>query len=615
MSKRGLIQIVVFVGICLFSFIGVFLLDTDNPQRLHNEKYFENLKAECISVLKSHNNIGAKQDQDIQDRKEIGPLPEGKFISSYHQEGTGVYESPYYYKYESTDPYTAIESYYDYYGNLRYRYTTKYERRTHWATAYKDVPYPYSIVLTIYDISEQMTLFESEDSLSQRMMKEFETKIVEYNHWRFDPIEYKEEAWHRNYGKFYVNRLDALSYETKSQDGIKTLRSIYFANKKAYVLEVKSNYDTTKLANNYLANLTTLDLYSYNSNLIIKIFACILFASLLIIIFVYLNNSIYWKMPIINNHAKRLFKYSLYMSFINLFVTIFVFYWLFTNDDYQLDCFSLNCIDLKILAYLLIATLVIMDLLICTSLYAKQKKEYRYDYLIQDNWQLYFDKRLDNVQEKKTLVSFLYYPLFILGPLPLGILSLVYVIPFGLIILIAVEIRHIYRWINNDVTSDAPATDIFLDYYVVLDLKREASPDEVEKASNSAMARYNSANGNPLYGKEYFNRVQEAFAVLSSTNQLRPDYDEEYETYKASNSECYSFSNKQLEKEILSIRNKLYNVKPIRSKRTINIVIVSFAFLIVITFIILRLLDFIPPIWEDNSYTRISGRFAGKSAY
>ena len=140
-----------------------------------------------------------------------------------------------------------------------------------------------------------------------------------------------------------------------------------------------------------------------------------------------------------------------------------------------------------------------------------------------------------------------------------------------------------------------------MDYYVALDLKKDANKEEIEKAFNSAMAKYNSADGNPLYGKPFYYEIQEAYAVLGSINQLRPEYDKEYEAYKASNSTSYSYSNKQLENEILNIRNKLYKIKSKGSNRTINIIVVSFVLFFVIAFVLLRLTEVIPPLWESNS--------------
>ena len=435
------------------------------------------------------------------------------------------------------------------------------------------------------------------------MINEFEAKVSEYKNWKFLPIEVKSETIRENCKDYYKEKIPALSYVTESQDGIKTIRSIYFANEKAYFLEVRANHNTTEQANIFLRNITTSNLSKYNNAVVTKALLFLLFSLILAFYFVYLRNKRTEKLPIVNKHAKSLLRYSFNMTLLNVLIYFFVFYKLFTNADYQFVYYNHSYVDLRALAYLTIATIVFMNLLICTFLYAKQKNEYRYDYLIPDQMQSYYDSRLDSSQEKKALVSMLYYPLFILGPLPLGILCLIYVIPFAIIIFISLEIRHLYRWINKDSNMVIQDKNEFMDYYVVLDLKKESDKDEIEKAFNSAMAKYNSADGNPLYGKQFYYEIQEAYAVLGSTNQLRPEYDKEYEAYKASNNTSYSYSNKQLENEILNIRNKLYKVKSGKSSRNINIIIVSFGLLLIVTFIVLRLSEVIPPLWESNSYS------------
>lgn len=593
--------IIVFFVLCASSYWSAKTLIEDNPKRLLYNRLFDYQVEEDFGILRESPGLGEKQNADSPDRKEIGPMPAGTFISAYTKEGTLLYDEPYKYKYNIDDPYWVQEPYYDRYGFLQYRTVTKYNRKTYWGTSYRQKECKFVRNFSIYDISDKISLFENRDSAYKRMIKEFEAKVSEYKNWKFSPIDYKSETIKKHCKEYYKGGINALSYNTESQDGIKTIRSIYFANEKAYVLEVKANHNTTEQANKFLTNVTTSDLSKYNNSVVIKILFCLLLSLVLAFVFVYLRNKRYKSLPTINKHAKSLLKYSFYMTLLNIFIILFIFYSLFTNEDYQFVYYDRSYVDLRSLAYLTIATLVLMDLLICTYLYAKQKKDYQYDYLIQDQMQPYYDSRLDNPQEKKALVSLLYYPLFILGPMPLGILSLIYVIPFAIIIFILLELRHLYRWINKDSATIDQDRKEFMDYYVALDLKKDANKEEIEKAFNSAMAKYNSADGNPLYGKPFYYEIQEAYAVLGSINQLRPEYDKEYEAYKASNSTSYSYSNKQLGNEILNIRNKLYKIKSKGSNRTINIIVVSFVLFFVVAFVLLRLTEVIPPLWESNS--------------
>ena len=280
------------------------------------------------------------------------------------------------------------------------------------------------------------------------------------------------------------------------------------------------------------------------------------------------------------------------MSIMNLLIVLYLSWKLYYTCDNRVFILDNYWYDIKVIRTALclsMATLVIMDLLICTYLYIKSKEEYRYDYLISDKVSSYLGSRLDEEKEKKTLLSFLYYPVFLVGVIPLGISILVYAIPFAVITLILLEARCLYRWINKDSIVPNGDRNRFLDYYVILDLRTDATKDDIDRAFNAAMAKHNSAAGNPLYGKQFYNEVQEAYAILSSTNQLRLDYDKEYESYKSEASVTYHYKNKQLDNAIMNIRHRLNGDKPVQKKRKINIIIVSFVILLIAAFTTLRL--------------------------
>ena len=80
-------------------------------------------------------------------------------------------------------------------------------------------------------------------------------------------------------------------------------------------------------------------------------------------------------------------------------------------------------------------------------------------------------------------------------------------------------------------------------------------------------------------------------------------------------SEIIIGNHKQLENEILNIRNKLYKVKSKGRSLTINIIIVSFVILIVVGFIVLRLAEVIPPLWESSGYSGGSRWSGGDFGY
>jgi hypothetical protein len=146
-----------------------------------------------------------------------------------------------------------------------------------------------------------------------------------------------------------------------------------------------------------------------------------------------------------------------------------------------------------------------------------------------------------------------------------------------------------------------PDSLLFLDYYVILDLKENADKSDIENAFNSAMSKYNSANGNPLYGRQYYNNIQEAYAILSSSNKLRPAYDKEYDNYKSGNAINYIYIDKHLENEIKKIRTMLYKSKNNKRELNINIVLFSFFILLITTYVVLMLTNVLPPLWENEN--------------
>ncbi|MBR5061422.1 MAG: DnaJ domain-containing protein [Prevotella sp.] len=550
-SKITYILVILFIGVVVSSYLVTKALLYENPIRIYSKQHFIFFEDEQISVLKDSPIIGEKQNEDITDRREIGPLPDGKFISAYVVEGKDYFDEPY------------------------------------WGMRYVRITYKYKRNFSVYDISNQMSFFENEDSAYHRFLNDFESKLSTYKKWRFNPFDNKSDLIKKQFGVYYKKRSDAITYETISQDGINTLRSVYFANKKAYVLEIQSKYKRIRYANVFLSNLTTFNLLNYNKTAVNKIISGFIAFFLFAILLVYICIRHYQRIPIRNLLARKIGKFAFSMTVINVIIVLWIAIKLFWGSNYLLFYSENKYVDLSIVLCLTMATLVFMDLHIFPYLYIKSKKEYQYDFLIHEGLRSYFDSRLDNQQEKKALVSFLYYPLYILGSMPFGIIILIYVLPFALILFVVLEARHLYRWINKDAIPENIKNDSFMDYYVILDLKKEATKDEIDKAFNSAVAKHNSSERNSLYGKEYYCEIQEAFAVLNSTNQLRPEYDKEYERYKNSNDIKYSYINKLLEKEINNIRSKIYNKKPRYKNINVNIVFFSFIILSISAFIYL----------------------------
>lgn len=574
---KTLIQLVLFLCICALAYWDVTSLFKDNPVRLRNIRVFKTYDDETFSIIKGKISLGERTVIEEPDRKEMGPLPGGRFVSAFIKEGIDTYDQPYFHS------------------------PIVLENVTHWATGYRPVEFKYTTNFSVYDISNQISLFEREDTVYYRIMKDLKSRVTEYKNWSFNPLSRKARSILK-FKEMYKGRGNVLTYVTYSQDGIATVRSVFFANKKAYVLEIQSRHNLLELANAHLANITTIDIKAFNENVLFRIVLLPILICVLAIIFIVIYIKPYRNNTIKNKYANTLYQWAIWMTVVNVIIMVLITIRSISNDDFQFVYYGKKCIYLDVVGYVTMVTLVVMSLLFCPYLDRKRKEDYKFDYLIPYKLQSYIDSRMDNVQERKALVSLICYPLFLLGVMPFGIFILAYIIPLTLILLLLLEIRYLYRWIGNDnSSSNTMKAQSFLDYYMLLDLKRNANKNEIEMAFNSAMSKHNYANGNSLYGKQFYNEIQEAYAVLSSANQLRPEYDEEYDRYKSTNEVSYEFANKQLEREIDLIRSRLYGYKKSNeNSKKINTVYMSFILLLLSIFVALRIAGVIPPLWGET---------------
>lgn len=90
-------QYIIFFALCASLFWSTSTLIDDNPKRLLYNSLFDYQQKEDFEILRESSGLGDKQETDFPDRKEIGPMPEGIFISAYTKEGTGNYDEPYKY--------------------------------------------------------------------------------------------------------------------------------------------------------------------------------------------------------------------------------------------------------------------------------------------------------------------------------------------------------------------------------------------------------------------------------------------------------------------------------------------------------------------------------------
>lgn len=534
-------------GLCFFSLTFIILLFFVSPLSIHNLKYFHKIDGTDIYTLPK-GKITTRTTPVLNDRR--GPIPHGVFLY-------------------------AIE------GNTEV--VTDYEYWTNYPPNTESVPYS----ISVYDVSSYIETFPDKESY-KHLLENFDKRLQGY--YDFDLMLRKNPAWHKWYGSFYKFRYTGATsyffYDAKTKEH--GTRTVFFAKKKAYILEVKGAEYTCDLATDNIINqTTTLPLNDYT----IRILLGILLSFTLTILCFGSILGFYrkkYKADIINKTANKLIKYSTYMTIISgvLLLLISVLHTLNVGDNpYYPDVPSTLCI-VSLISVLLNVTFVI------PYIYTRSCNSDKYDYLIPEKISKWMDKKLTDEREKRSLVALFFYPLYTGLPLPLGIGIFGYIIPFGVILYLSIQIRSLSGWIKAENKQGIDKKNVFCDYYVLLNLTFEATQEDIDKAFNAHLAKYNADSNNPLYGKDYLSELREAYAVLSSSNQLRPQYDNEYQLYKQSNLVNYEFENKQLEMSIKKIRTKLYGTS--KTKKTLNVITLSFLILWMLVFIVLCIFDVIP---------------------
>lgn len=533
----------------------------------HNEKFFVNFDKEQFSVLKSSHYFDKKETKDNSEQlKEIGPIPEGKFVSSFDGKGEGTYG---YWK-----PYLAMRSravYYtkkvpqryvdDYFGRIEFEELekVKYVNEPYWDSRYTTIPYEYTYTFSVIDLSDSISSNAS-DSIYSICTKQFAKQLTSYKNWNFSPNQVKCRR-NANWAKFYMSVLPknkvAVVFQCKDEKGVSVIRAVYFANRKAYVLDVHSPYELIENANAIMETFTTFYLQDYNDmvsmRLLLTILGCIAFVVFGLICLLILKIVLQNRETVLPKQAKYLVRYACVMWFVNIICVFADVYPIFTGELRQ-DSYWWNI-------FLLFLCAVGMN--IFTNMYVvnKAKAENEFDYLIPKWLKFYLIKRHITDAEYKSVVVFLLYPFFILGNLPFGICVLGYILPVAILSVILMEVRIFSKWTHEDTNGNnsngVEELGVFKDYYLLLDINRDASEMDIAIAFNKAMAKYNSRTDAKLYNEVYKRNIQEAYRVLSSTNRLKPEYDKEFDAYRASNDSEYLYSDERTKRDIMLVQKEL----------------------------------------------------------
>ena len=540
----------------------------------HNEKFFVNFDKEQYSVLKSSHYIDKKENQDnSRQLKEIGPIPEGKFVSSFNGKGEGIYGywKPYlamgsravYYTEKVPQRYLSGEIIRDFWGRIEYEEVekVKYVNEPYWDSRYTTIPYEYTYTFSVIDLSDSISSNAS-DSIYSICTKQFAKQLTSYKNWKFSPNQVKCKR-NANWATFYMSVLpknkDAVVFQSKDEKGISVIRIVYFANRKAYVLDVHSPYELIEKANAIMETFTTFYLQDYNDMVSMRLLLTIL-GSIAFVVFglicllipkIVLRN----RETVLPKQAKYLIRYARVMWLVNIICVFADVYPIFTGELRQ-DSYWWNI-------FLLFLCAVGMN--IFTNMYVvnKAKAENEFDYLIPKWLKFYLIKRHVTDAEYKSVVVFLLYPFFILGNLPFGLCVLGYILPVAILSVILMEVRIFSKWTHEDTngnnSNEVEELGVFKDYYLLLDINRDASEMDIDIAFNKAMAKYNSRTDAKLYSEVYKRNIQEAYRVLSSTNRLKPEYDKEFDAYRKSNMINYQFLDVNTQKDIAIIQGEIHN--------------------------------------------------------
>ena len=540
----------------------------------HNEKFFVNFDKEQFSVLKSSHYFDKKETKDNSEQlKEIGPIPEGKFVSSFNGKGEGIYGywKPYlamgsravYYTEKVPQRYLSGEIIRDYYGRIEYEEVekVKYVNEPYWDSRYTTIPYEYTYTFSVIDLSDSISSNAS-DSIYSICTKQFAKQLISYKNWKFSPNQVKCRR-NANWATFYMSVLpknkDAVVFQSKDEKGISVIRIVYFANRKAYVLDVHSPYELIEKANAIMETFTTFYLQDYNDMVSMRLLLTIL-GSIAFVVFglicllipkIVLRN----RETVLPKQAKYLILYARVMWLVNIICVFADVYPIFTGELRQ-DSYWWNI-------FLLFLCAVGMN--IFTNMYVvnKAKAENKFDYLIPKWLKFYLIKRHVTDAEYKSVVVFLLYPFFILGNLPFGLCVLGYILPVAILSVILMEVRIFSKWTHEDTngsnSNEVEELGVFKDYYLLLDINRGASEMDIDIAFNKAIAKYNSRTDAKLYNEVYKRNIQEAYRVLSSTNRLKPEYDKEFDAYRKSNMINYQFLDVNTQKDIAIIQGEIHN--------------------------------------------------------
>lgn len=220
-----------------------------------NSNSFKNYEREQLSVLKGTgyftDSLGRKTMDEL---CSLGPVPDGEVISTIGGTELGSHSKM---VRERVKKYELVVD--DYYYNSHYNYDKPY---WDWDYHYEDEYFDYIYNITTIDLSKSY-INSNDTEITDKIYKNLKNYLGSFENKEFSLSDYSAHIrWSLYYDSIPKNT-HSISYWTCDEKRIPVIRSIILANKRAYVLEVKSEYYTLNEASKLLKQFTTFYLPNY----------------------------------------------------------------------------------------------------------------------------------------------------------------------------------------------------------------------------------------------------------------------------------------------------------------------------------------------------------------
>lgn len=240
--------------ICIVGFLIIGILYTSNKfskelnllenmnSFIKTNNKFVNYEREQLSILKETGYFtDSLEHKTLDELNTLGPVPYGKVISTIGGTELGTYS----YNVPRSEYYDKPDWYWGLYSETRY----------------KDFEYKYS--LTTIDLYKSYIDNNEIENTTATIYKKLKLHLSSYDNKEFSLSDHSAPIKWSKYCDSVPKNKYSLSYRTYDEKGLPVIRSIILANKKAYVLEVKSEYYTISETSKLLKQFSTFYLPNY----------------------------------------------------------------------------------------------------------------------------------------------------------------------------------------------------------------------------------------------------------------------------------------------------------------------------------------------------------------